>query len=413
MGARPRFTFGGYDMASGREGTWLSRDSASVQAGVRKYMTRRMRWLLIVSAIVLVLLFVWLKAVPWYFINIVMPKMPTPAQTVSTVHPHHAMWQTQVRAVGTLHAVEGADLASEVSGIVTRIAFNPGDDVKKGQLLVQLRDDSDRAQLQALRASAEQAAQTYARNAALMRTNAISKQQYDTAVANMKSSRAQADAQAATVDKKAIRAPFAGRVGIRMVDVGQYVNAGTALVTLQQLDPIYVDFTVPQQQAGVLKPGDSVTLTSDVARGRRFSGHIIALDPKVDPLTRNVRVRAEIGNPGKVLIPGMFGTVLTSVGAPQPLLTLPQTAITFNPYGDTVYVVTKGKNEKGEDDLVANQRFVVLGETRGDQVAVIEGLSPRDTVVSAGQLKLKNGSPVNVNNAVRLPNDAAPNPVQQ
>lgn len=400
-------------MASGREETWLARAGASVEtSNVGKYMTRRMWWMLIISAIVLTLLFLWLVVFPSVMMKLFMPK-GLPTQTISAVHPVQSMWQTRVRSVGTLHAVEGADMASEVVGIVTRVTFKPGEDVKQGQLLIQLRDDSDRAQLNALRANADVAAQTFARNAALLQTNAISKQQYDTALANMKSSRAQSDSQAALVEKKAIRAPFAGRVGIRMVDVGQYVNAGTALVTLQQLDPIYVDFTAPQQQAGALKPGDQITLTSDAIPGRRFDGHVVALDPKVDTITRNVRVRAEVRNPDKSLLPGMFGTVITNVGGAKSLLMLPQTAITFNPYGDTVYVVNKGKDDKGKDILVASQRFVVLGETRGDQVAVIEGLSTSDLVVSAGQMKLKSGTPVIVNNSVRLPNDAAPTPVQQ
>ncbi len=402
-------------MASGREETWRSRASATLEtAGVRKYMTRRMFWMLLISGIVLLLLFAYLVVLPYLFLNVFMSKSDfIQAQTVSAMHPRKMLWQTQVRSVGTLHAVNGADLSSEVVGIVTRITFKAGEDVKQGQLLIQLRDDSDRAQLAALRANAEQAAQTFARNAALIRTNAISQQQYDTALANMKASRAQADAQAAIVEKKAIRAPFAGRVGIRMVDIGQYVNAGTPLVTLQQLDPINVDFTVPQQQAAVLKPGDPIALTTDAIPGRRFNGHIVALDPKIDPVTRNLRVRAEVGNADKMLIPGMFATVVTSVGGARSLMTVPQTAITYNPYGDVVYVITHAKNDKGKDQLVANQRFVVLGETRGDQVAVLEGLSSNDLVVSTGQLKLKNGAVVNINNSIRLPDDAAPTPVQQ
>lgn len=395
--------------------TWRTRAGAAVaSSGLGKYMTRRMKWLIGISAIVLTLLYLWLVVVPWFFMNVLMTKDDfIQAQTVSTAHPKAMMWQTQIRAVGTLHAVHGADLSTEVAGIVTRIAFQPGDDVKQGQLLIQLRDDSDRATLAALRATAEQNAQTYARNSALAKTNAISKQQYDLALANMRASRAQAEAQSATVEKKAIRAPFSGRVGIRMVDVGQYVNAGTAMVTLQQLDPIQVDFTAPQQQALVLKAGDPVTLTSDAVPGKTFKGRIIALDPKVDPTTRNVRVQAEVANPDKLLLPGMFATVVTSVGTPRSQLTLPQTSVTYNPYGDTVYVITKSKNSKGKEILVANQRFVTLGETRGDQVAVVGGISDKDLVVTSGQLKLKNGLPVLINNSVKLPNNPAPTPVQQ
>jgi len=405
-------------MASGREETWLERAGAVLEtepvARARRFLTRRMKWMLGISLTVLALLFIWLKVVPYVVMNFLIPKDAfLQAQTISTVHPQRSNWQTEIPAVGTLHAVEGADLASELAGIVTRIAFQPGDDVKQGQLLIQLRDDSDRAQLAALKANAEQAAQTYARDAALMKTQAISPLTYDTALANMRSTRAQADSQAATVDKKAIRAPFAGRVGIRLVDVGQYVNAGQALVTLQQLDPIYVDFTVPQQQLEELAPGGSVTLTSDAVPGRTFTGRIIALDPKVDPVTRNARVRAEIRNPDKKLLPGMFASVVAGVGTARQLLTVPQTAITYNPYGDTVFVVTRKKGDDGKDHLVAEQRFVVLGDTRGDQIAVLNGVTAMDQVVSAGQIKLKNGTRVKINNSVRLPNDVAPTPVQE
>jgi membrane fusion protein (multidrug efflux system) len=405
-------------MASGRGETWLERAGATLETEplvrARRYFTPRMKRMLLILGIFLILLFGWVRGVPWVFMTFFMDKDSfTQAQTVSTVHPQALMWQTQVRAVGTLHAVQGADLSSELAGIVDRIGFEAGDDVKKGQLLIQLRDDSDRAQLQALQANAEMMRQTYVRNSALAKSNAISPQAFDQANANMKNARAQADAQAAIVQKKAIRAPFSGRVGIRMVDVGQYVNAGTALVTLQQLDPIYVDFSAPQQQIAVLRPGDKVVLTTDAVAGQTFQGSILALDPKVDPVTRNVRVRAQVGNPDKKLIPGMFASVIADVGDGRRQLTLPQTAITYNPYGDTVYVVLHRKNKKGEDQLYVEQRFVVLGETRGDQVAVVNGVSARDLVVSAGQMKLKNGAWVNVNNAIRMPNDPNPTPVQQ
>jgi membrane fusion protein (multidrug efflux system) len=400
-------------MLSRREDTLRAGLDTSV-SGWRRYMTPRMRWVLIISAVVFALLILWLKFVPWLFMNVLMSKSDfIQPQAVSTAHAVKSPWQSQVRAVGTLHAVQGADLAPEVAGIVTKIGFKPGEDVAAGQILIQLRDDSDRAQLAALRATAEQNTLTYKRNVALAKTNAISPQAFDVATANMKSAVAQAEAQVALVEKKAIRAPFAGRVGIRQVDVGQYVNAGTTVVTLQQLDPIDIDFTVPQQQLAILKAGDPVTVTSDAVPGRTFKGRILALDPKVDPVTRNVRVRAEVANPDKTLIPGMFATVVTAVGAAQPQLTLPQTAISYNPYGDVVYVITPSKNEKGKDILVANQRFVTVGETRGDQVAVTSGITDKDEVVTTGQLKLKNGAVVFINNAVRLPNNPAPNPIQQ
>lgn len=393
------------------------RGSAASQkeaTGLGRYMTRRMWWVIIGSAIVFLLLFAYLKVLPYLFLNVFMSKSDfIQPQAVSVAHAVNSAWQGQVKSVGTLHAVEGADLASEVAGIVTKIEFKPGDDVPAGKILIQLRDDTDRATLAALRATAEQYTVTYKRNQALAQANAISKQSYDQAVANWKSAVAQADAQAALVEKKAIRAPFAGRVGIRQVDVGQYVAAGTTMVTLQQLNPIDVDFSAAQQQVGILKPGDPVLVTTDAVPGKTFKGKIIALDPKIDPTTRTVRVRAEISNPDKTLIPGMFANVITDIGGSRQHLTLPQTAVTYNPYGDVVYVVTPSKNEKGKDILVANQRFVTTGETRGDQVAILSGITDKDLVVTAGQLKLKNGAVVFINNAVRMPNNPAPNPIQQ
>ncbi|GAA0554466.1 membrane fusion protein (multidrug efflux system) [Rhizomicrobium palustre] len=396
-----------------REETLRDGSALAMQSSGR-FMTGRMRWVLIISGIVFALLILWLKFVPWLFMNVIMSKSDfIQPQAVSTTHAVKLPWQGQVSSVGTLHAVQGADMAAEVAGIVTKINFQPGQDVQKGDLLIQLRDDSDRGTLAALRATADQYTVTYKRNAALAQSNAISKQAYDQALANWKSAVAQAEAQAAMVEKKAIRAPFSGRIGIRQVDVGQYVNAGTTMVTLQQLDPINVDFTVAQQQAVILKPGDPITVTTDAVPGKVFKGKILALDPKVDSATRNVRVRAEISNPGKILLPGMFANVSTDIGTPRPQLTLPQTAVTYNPYGDVVYVVTPAKNDKGKDILVANQRFVTVGETRGDQVAILSGITEKDVVVSAGQLKLKNGAVVFVNNSIRMPNDAAPNPIQQ
>jgi len=261
-----------------------------------------------------------------------------------------------------------------------------------------LRDDTEKA-------AAEEAQQTYRRYAALIKTQAISQSNYDSALANLKSTRA-------AVEKKTIRAPFDGRVGIRNVDVGQYVSAGTVLVTLQQLDPIYVDFQVPQQQLALLKVGSKVLLTSDAVAGETFAGEIAAFDPKVSEATRTVRVRAAVRNPGKKLLPGMFASVIVDAGQPRNFLTLPQTAVTFNTYGNTVFVVAR-QTVGGKAQLVAEQRFIVTGDTRGDQIAVLSGITPKDVVVSSGANKLKNGSVVTVNNTIVLPNDSDPHPEEE
>ena len=360
------------------------------------FVTKRMIVMLVSVAVVLVLVFGFVIGRRLLIAHMMSGMVQI--QTVSTVRAQPATWQTQLRSVGSLHAFEGADLASEVTGLITRIGFRAGEDVRAGTLLVQLRDDSEKA-------SAEEARLTYLRDAALIKLKAISQSDYDSALANMKSTRA-------AVEKKAVRAPYDGRVGIRQVDVGQYVNAGQTVVTLQQLDPIYVDFQVPQQQLSLLTLGDKVTLTTDAVTGKNFTGEISAFDPKVDPTTRTVHVRATIHNPGKVLMPGMFATAITDVGRPRKLITLPQTALTFNPYGDTVFVVTKAKVD-GKDQLVAQQRFVTAGEMRGDQVAILNGVTANDVVVSTGQLKLKNGALVSVNNEITLPNEANPVPADQ
>jgi membrane fusion protein (multidrug efflux system) len=390
-------------MPTERTGTWPGRINAAIAANLpsrimHTFTSRMIKMLLIVGA-VLVLVFGYIFGAPIVQFLLTPKSAFIRSQTVSTVHAQETLWQGQLPSVGTLHAVEGADLASEIAGLVTRIGFRAGEDVRAGTLLVQLRDDSEKA-------SAEEALRTYKRYAALIKTQAISQSNYDSALANMKSTRA-------AVEKKAIRAPYDGRVGIRQVDVGQYVNAGQVVVTLQQLDPIYVDFQVPQQQLSLLKTGDKVTLTTDAVAGRNFLGEIVAFDPKVDPVTRNVRVRASIENREKLLLPGMFATVVTNIGTARSYITLPQTAIVFNPYGDTVFVVMKSKAVDGSDQLAVQQRFVTTGETRGDQIAITSGLSTKDVVVSSGQLKLKNGTAVTINNNVRLPNDSAPTPVQQ
>ena len=387
-------------MPTGRLETWPGRASDAiakhVPPQVRHFFTKRMIVMLICVFAVLFLVFGFIigkgLVISAYMKNMVQ------TTTVATTQARPTEWQTLLREPGSLHAVEGVDLASEVAGLVTRIGFAAGQDVRKGALLVQLRDNTEKA-------AADLAAQTYKRYAALIRTQAISQSNYDSALADLKS------AQAA-VEKKSIRAPFDGRVGIRNVDTGQYVAAGTMLVTLQQLDPIYVDFQVSQQQLALLKVGSTVQLTSDAVTGKTFAGEVTAFDPKVSEATRTVRVRAVVRNPDKLLLPGMFASVVVDAGRPQSFITLPQTAITFNTYGNTVFVIAK-QTVNGKAQLVAQQRFIVTGDTRGDQIAVLSGITPKDVVVSSGANKLKNGSIVIVNNTIALPNDSNPHPEEE
>ncbi len=225
----------------------------------------------------------------------------------------------------------------------------------------------------------------------------------------------QADANAAEqqalVNKKFIHALFSGRVGIRQVSVGQYLNAGTPVVSLQALDPIFLDFSVPQQNISMISHGQKVTATSDAYPGEQFTGRIIVINPEVDSTTLNVKVRAELKNPGRRLLPGMYATVDISTGKPQRYITLPQTAVTYNPYGNIVFLTEQqGTDDKGKPKFVVKQVFVTTGETRGDQVAVLKGIKEGDIVVTAGQVKLHNGSPVIVNNEIQPSNEPHPEP---
>ena len=340
-----------------------------------------------------------------------MASQGVPPQTVSTTTAGKTSWQRRLEAVGTLQAVRGADLAPEVSGLVTKINFASGQDVKAGEVLLELDASADLAKVQSLKAIAELAKTTYRRDKQQLQDHAISQATLDVDMANLKSAEAQVAEQQALADKKFIKAPFPGRLGIRSADLGQYLNAGSTIVTLQALDPIYVDFFLPQRSLNLITTGMKVQVKSDAFSGKTFAGEITAINPKIDVDTRNVQVRATIHNPDHLLLPGMFVNTDIEVGQPQMQITLPQTAISFNPYGDIVYVVKQeGKGKDGKPGLVAEQKFVTMGATRGDQIAVLDGLQPGDIVVTAGQLKLHNGTPVLINNSIKPADDAAPTP---
>ena len=361
---------------------------------------------------------------------------PVPA-SVSTAKAEYQVWQPQLSAVGTLRAVRGADLALDVSGLVESVNLKSGDDVKKGQVLLQLRDEDDKGKLASLQATAKLAALTAERSRQQLAVQAISRAQYDTDMANLKSAQAQVDAQQALVDKKTLRAPFSGRAGIITVNPGAYLNAGTTIVTLQQMDPLYVDFYVPQRELGRVHDGQKIDLSLDAFGDRHFEGTVTAINPKVENDTRNVQIEATVPNHGGLLTPGMFAKVSVDAGTRQRYLTLPQTAVVYNPYGETVYVLMKKADydkaqaasqaqnggqgtapEKSQDKskqlppdaLVVQQTFVVTGGTRGDQVAITKGLKEGEEVVTSGQIKLKNGAPIKVDNRVQPPNDPNPTP---
>ncbi|HOL37659.1 MAG TPA: efflux RND transporter periplasmic adaptor subunit [Rubrivivax sp.] len=399
--------------------------------------TRRM--LIMLGAMVLLVAALALgKALEIRRLIAAIPK-PQP-QTVSTIEARRLPWQPQLRAVGTLTAVRGADLASEVAGLVRSVHFRSGQDVRAGALLVQLNADADVAQLRALEAAARQAATALERDRAQLAVQAVSQAQVDAGKDSLDAARAQVAQQAAMVAKKSIRAPFAGRLGIASPQPGQYVNAGATLVTLQTLDPIRAEFMLPQQQLAGLAVGQTVTLAVDAHAQHDYKGRITAINPKVDAATRNVLVEATVANPERRLLPGMFAEVRIDVGATEQRLTLPQAAITYNPYGSTVFVVERASAQAGAaagsapaasvasvasgastassglvgggsaEALAVRQVFVETGPTRGDQIAIVKGLEAGQQVVTSGQIKLKSGTPVVVDNRVQPADAAHPTP---
>lgn len=333
-------------------------------------------------------------------------------QTISTTTATAQDWRDQIETVGSIRAAKGVDISNELAGTVDEINFNSGGDVKEGTLLLKLRANDDIAKLASLEASAKLAAITFERDKKQLGVQAISQATVDTDSANLMSARAHANEQKAIVDKKFIRAPFSGRLGIRNVDLGQYLTAGTAIVTLQHLDLVYMDFTLPQQSLSKIKVGQQISVKNDTYPDRMFEGKISAINPKVDLSTRNIQIRAELANTDHSLLPGMYATADIAIGEAKTFVTLPQTAITYNPYGNTVFIV-KGKGDKPDDALTVEQIFVTTGKTRGDQVQIIKGVKEGDVIVSSGQLKLQNGAGIIINNSVVPKDDANPKPQEQ
>ncbi len=371
-------------------------------------MIKRMILMLIAVGVVLggVFGFQMLKA---HIIKRVLASFANPPQTVSTTTASLEQWRPAISAVGSLTAVQGANLSLEQAGIVTEIDFHSGEDVEKGQVLLRLRADDDIAKLHALQATADLARINYNRDLRQYRAQAVSQATVDTDVATLKSDEAQVAQQQAIVDQKVLRAPFSGELGIRAVDLGQYLSAGTTVVGLQALDTLFADFYLPQQDLSRISVGQNVTATIDAYPDKKFLGRIIAIDSAVDPDSRNIEVRAALPNPDHLLRPGMFATLDVESGAPEQRITLPQTAIAYNSYGDSIFVVVrKPAAAKGAPDRFAEERFVTVGPTRGDQVAVLKGVAAGELVVTSGQIKLHNGSPVVINNTVRPLDNANP-----
>jgi membrane fusion protein (multidrug efflux system) len=322
-----------------------------------------------------------------------------PPETVTTAAASLQDWESVLTAVGSLSAVQGVTVTAELTGKVVQIDFKPGSFAKAGELLVKQDTSSEEAQLRAAEATVALAKLNLERLGKLLSERTISQSQFDNAEASYKQAAAQADNIRAMIAKKSIRAPFAGRLGIRLVNLGQVLNEGQPIVSLQSLDPIFVDFALPQQQLPLVQPGLRVRVSADALPGKTVEGRITAINPQVDAATRNLRVQATVANPQELLRPGMFVNVAVVLPARQAVIAIPATAVLYAPYSDSVFIVEDRPAETdGAPAKVVRQQFAQLGEKRGDYIAVLSGLKAGDTVVSTGVFKLRNGQSVAVDN---------------
>lgn len=323
-----------------------------------------------------------------------------PPVTVSATEARLEEWQPTIRSVGKLSAVNGVLVSAEVAGRVERIAFESGSTVKKGEMLLQMDDSSEQAELPGLRARVKLAKQNLDRMEQLVKQNLTSGEQLDAAQSEFDQARSALAAREAIIDKKRIVAPFAGELGIRKVDVGEYLQPGQEIVSLQALDSLFIDFTLPEHYIGQVRRGMIVNIQTNAYPGEHFSGEITAISADVDPNSHNFSVQARIPNLDQRLRPGLFADIRILAGDPVERVTIPRTAVTFTLYGDSVYVITPA--EDGSETLQVEQRFVQLGEERENDVAIVKGVSAGERVVTAGQLKLNAGSRVVVDNEVAL-----------
>ena len=343
-----------------------------------------------------------------------------PPVAVTTVTVHTQQWQPTLHAIGSVEAVQGTNISADLPGIVKEIDFQSGQTVKKGDILVRLVTDQEQAQLEANQAQRDLAVYTLKRQKDLRDKNTNSQSDFDNAEAGERQSEAMVDNARAAIDRKTIRAPFAGVLGIRKVNVGQYLDSGNQIVTLQSMDPIYVDFTLPQQNLRDFAVGSTVDVTTDATGDQLFTGKVTAVESLVDNATRNFQAQATLANPDGKLRPGMFAAVDVLVGGNGNVLPVPGSAINYAPYGNSVFVIvhnisqpadpTKPDGPKKNVPLAVEQRFVTTGQTKGDLVAVTKGLKEGDEIVSSGVFKLQNNSPVQINNSVKPEAEADPHP---
>ena len=340
-------------------------------------------------------------------------QMVPPPEAVTTAVASLQSWESLLTAVGSLAAVQGVTVTAELTGKVVQIAFTPGTKVNAGDLLVKQDTSSEEAQLRSAEAAAALAKLNVERLGKLLSERTIAQSQYDNAEASYKQAVAQADNIRASIAKKTIRAPFAGRLGIRLVNLGQVINEGEAIVSLQSLDPIYVNFSLPQQELPKIRTGLDVRVTTDALPGALIQGRINAINPQVDAATRNIRAQATVANPQEHLRPGMYVNVAVVLPDREKVLAIPATAVLYAPYSDSVFIVEdKADPGSGQMVKVVRQQFAQLGEKHGDFVAVRSGLKEGDAVVSTGVFKLRNGQTVSVDNSLSPDFKLKPKPAE-
>ncbi len=329
-----------------------------------------------------------------------------PAAVVAATEVTETRWQPSLAAVGSMTATNGVFIANEIAGVVTRIEFRSGQSVRAGDLLVQLDDAVDRAELDGLVAEQRLAELRFRRLEQLLAQNSTSKSDYDQAEAELQAAAAAVAAKRAEIAKKALRAPFSGELGIRRIDLGQYLDAGTDIVSLQRLDPIYVDFTLPERHLGELALNQAITVTVQAFPDNTYRGQIRAIDPRINEGTRSVQVRAQLPNPNRELRPGMFAEVHVALPERDHVLVVPRTAVTFAPYGDSVFLIVSG--DDGQPRVQRKQ--IQTGVVRNGQIEIVSGLAVGDRVVLSGQNKLRNGQAVQIDNQIELDTDAEVGP---
>ena len=333
-----------------------------------------------------------------------------PPEAVTTIIARNERWPATLNAIGTVAAVQGVTVSADLPGIVERITFESGASVREGDLLVQLDTRQEQAQMAAVEASRDLAQLNFERMQSLVNEGAITRAEYDQAAAQQKETAARVEEIRAVIARKTIRAPFSGILGLRQVNLGQYLSPGDAVVSLQSLDPIYVNFGVPQQNSSRAGIGRNVRITIEDVAGAEYIGRVTAVNAIVDEATRNIQVQATLANPKHILRPGMFAQTEVLLGAASTTVTLPASAISYAPYGDSVYVVTELKDSNGRPYKGVRQQFVKIGPSRGDQIAVLSGVKAGEEVVTSGVFKLRNGAAVAIDNKVQPGNNRSPKP---